>query len=137
VSPAKWHSPAIISSVAFAAFSAAHLIDDFISDVPREFHLSVEIAMILALAFMAALVGLIAAASARSPAGYLGLAIAGVLIASAQLVKSVPEMIPAGPWHLGLSSEVLAVSLAISSSLTAVFSFYAWAAYRRRAGAMR
>lgn len=91
MTPTKWHWPSIVFPVAFAAFSAVHLIDNFLAGVPAEFHLNNPITEILALAYMIALVGLIAAASHQSPAGYLGLAIAGLLISAAQLAKSLPE----------------------------------------------
>ena len=122
----KWHWPAIASAVSFAAFSAVHLIDDFLFDVPLEFHLSVPFTLLLALAYMVALVGLVAAAAGGSPAGYLGLAIAGVLIALAQLLKSMPEILQPGPWHAGLASELVAIGLGLSAALTAVASFLAW-----------
>jgi len=133
----RWHTPTIVSSVAFAAFSAAHLIDDFVSDVPREFNLTVPITLLLALAFMAALVGLVAAAASHSPRAYLGLTIAGSIIALAQLLKSAPEMAQPGPWHLGLPSELLAVGLGVSAVLTAVFSLLAWRDTRNRAAGLR
>ena len=122
----KWHWPSIISAVAFAGFSAVHLIDDFISDIPREFNLTIPVTEFLALAYMVALVGLIAAASHRSPTGYLGLAIAGLLISITQLTKSVPEILRPGPWREGLSSELLAAGLAVSAVLTMVAGFLAW-----------
>jgi len=122
----KWHWPSIISAVAFAAFSAVHLIDDFISDIPREFNLTLPVTEFLALAYMVALVGLIAAASHRSPSGYLGLAIAGLLITLTQLAKSVPEILRPGPWRKGLSSELLAAGLAVTAVLTTVTAFLAW-----------
>jgi hypothetical protein len=122
----RWHSPTIVSAVAFAAFSAVHLVDDFLFDVPLEFHLSVPFTLLLAWAYMAALVGLVAAAASRSPRGYLGLAIAGLLIALAQLLKSAPEMLQPGPWHSGVASELVAVALALSATITAVTSFFAW-----------
>ena len=123
--PSKWHSPAIVSAVAFAAFSAVHLIDDFLFDVPDEFHLSVTTTLWLALAYMAALVGLVAAAAGGSRTGYLGLAIAGVLIALAQLLKSAPEILEPGPWHLGSASELAAVGLGLSAAATTFFSLLA------------
>jgi hypothetical protein len=132
--PSRWHSLSIVSAVAFAAFSAVHLIDDFLFDVPLEFHLSVPLTELLALAFMASLVGLVAAAASRSPTGYLGLAIAGLLIALAQLLKSGSEMLKPGPWHSGLPSELLAVGLAISAALTAVASLLAWRTSPREPG---
>ena len=130
----KWHWPTIISAVAFAAFSAVHLIDDFLFDVPLEFHLSVPFTLLLALAYMAALVGLVAASATRSPTGYLGLAIAGLLITLAQLLKSAPEMLQPGPWHAGAASELAAIGLAVSAAVTAVISFLAWRASPRQPG---
>ena len=124
--PSKWHWPSIVSAVAFASFSAVHLIDDFVSDIPREFRLTIPVTEYLALAFMAALIGLIAAASHRSPTGYLGLATAGLLISLTQLMKSLPEILRPGPWRQGLSSELLAVGLAVSAILTTVTAFLAW-----------
>ena len=45
---------------AIAAFSAIHLIDDFLIGVPAEFNLTVPVTLLLAFAYMAALVGLVA-----------------------------------------------------------------------------
>ena len=132
--PSTWHSPAIVSAVAFAAFSAVHLIDDFLYDVPLEFHLSVPITLLLALAYMAALVGLVAAAAGGSRTGYLGLAIAGLLIALAQLLKSAPEMLEPGPWHSGSASEFAAIGLGLSAAGTTIFSFLAWRAPSQQPG---
>ena len=122
----KWHKPAIACAVVFSGFSATHLIDDFLANVPREFNLSVPLTEFLALGYMIALVGLVAAAASQSRRGYLGLAIAGLLIGLAQLMKSVPEMLLPGPWRLGWSSEVHAVGIALSGILLMVTSFLAW-----------
>jgi hypothetical protein len=124
----KWHLPAIVSAVAFVAFSAVHLIDDFLYDVPLEFHLSVPITLLLSLAYMAALVGLVAAAAGGSQTGYLGLAIAGVLIALTQVLKSAPEILEPGPWHSGSASELAAVGLGLSAAATTFFTILAWRA---------
>ena len=97
----RWHKPAIACAVAFSGFSATHLIDDFLANVPLEFNLTVPVTEFLALGYMIALVGLVAAAASHSRTAYLGLAIDGLLISSAQLVKSVPEMLLPGPWRLG------------------------------------
>ena len=66
----KWHQASIGSAVVFAGFSAVHLIDDFLFNVPMEFHLTIVFTEVLALAYLIALVGLIAAASHQSPTGY-------------------------------------------------------------------
>jgi len=126
MTPSKWHWPSVGSAVAFSAFSTVHLIDDFLSDVPLEFHLSIPVTEVLALAYMVALVGLTVAASHYSPAGYLGLAIAGLLISLAQFTKSAPEILLPGPWRSGLSSELLAAGLTVSALLTMLTSFLAW-----------
>jgi hypothetical protein len=123
-----------VSAVAFTAFSAVHLIDDFLFDVPAEFKLSVPFTLLLSLAYMAALVGLVAAAASRSPTGYLGLSIAGLLIALAQLLKSASEMAQLGPWHSGLPSELVATGLGLFAAVTAVVSFLAWRASSRISG---
>jgi len=130
----KWHSPALVSAVAFAAFSAVHLIDDFLYDVPNEFHLGVPTTLVLALAYMAALVGLVAAAAGGSRTGYLGLAIAGLLIALAQLLKSAPEILEPGPWHLGWASELTAMGLGLSAAATTFFSLLVWRAHSQLSG---
>jgi hypothetical protein len=122
----RWHTAVIITAAAFSAFSTVHLIDDFLASVPAEFNLGVEVTLLLALAYSAALVGLIAAAASRKPGGYLGLIISGILIALAQGLKSIPEMLQPGPWHLGLPSELAALGLGLSAGLTAVFSYFAW-----------
>lgn len=126
--PSGWHGLAIGSSVLFSGFAAAHLIDDFVWDVPAEFHLTVSVTLWLAFLFVCSLVGLTAAAASGSRAGYLGLTIAGLLILAAQLLKSLPEMLLPGPWHSGLTSESLAVGLAISAGLTSLSSWFAWRA---------
>jgi hypothetical protein len=130
-----WHRASIRSAVVFAGFSAIHLIDDFLFDVPLEFHLTVAVAEVLALAYMIALVGLIAAASHQSSTGYLGLTIAGFLITLAQILKSAPEILRPGPWHSGAPSELLAAGLAVSAAITAITSVLArrGTAWTRRA----
>ncbi len=124
----------MVSAVAFVAFSAVHLIDDFLFDVPLEFNLSVPFTLLLALGYMAALAGLVATAGGGSTTGYLGLAIAGFLIGLAQLLKSVPEMLRPGPWHSGAASELTAIGLGFFAATTMVFSLFAYRTSSRRPG---
>jgi hypothetical protein len=133
VKASHWHSATIVWAVLFCAFSTVHLIDDFFSGVPFEFHLSVPIALLLSFTYTLALTGLVAAASNRSPTAYLGLAIAGSLIFLAQLLKSVPEMAAPGAWHLGRPSEIAAIGLGVSGAMTALCSFVAWRSSRSAA----
>jgi hypothetical protein len=110
-----------ISAVVFSGFAAAHLIDDFVAHVPADFHLSVPTTELLALIFMLALVGLIVLASRGSRRAHAGLAIVGLLIVAAQLVKSVPEILAPGPWRSGVVSDVLVIGL-IASALPMVIA---------------
>ena len=127
-----WHRGTVIAAVFFSAFSAVHLIDDFISDVPSEFNLGTPVTLFLAFAYMLSIAGLLGATSHKSPIGYFGLGVAGVLILLAQLLKSVPEMLEPGSWHLGLASEIAAIGLAISGAMTAVCSFMSWRIVRSK-----
>jgi len=126
VAPSRWHWPAILSAVGFSAFSAVHLIDEFVWGAPAEFHLTIQATEMLALAYMVAVIGLTIAASHRSPTGYLGLAIGGSLIAIADVSKHGIEMLAAGSWRSGLTSEFLALGLTLFALLTAITSFRAW-----------
>lgn len=119
------HVPALVSAVAFAGFSAAHLVDEFVWGAPAEFHLAEDVTEILVLAYMVALVGLIAAAARGSRAGYLGLAIAGGLISVADVLKHGIEIAAPGPWRFGPVSLFLAAGLTLSALATAVTSILA------------
>lgn len=110
----RWHHLTLWSASAFAAFSAAHLIDDFLAGLPAEFNLSEPVTLLLALAYMFALTGLIAAAARGSQAGYTGLITAGVLITAAQFAKSVPEILQPGSWRAGPISVFLVIGLVLS-----------------------
>lgn len=122
----RWHWPAVLSAAGFSAFSAVHLIDEFVWGAPSEFHLTGPATEMLALAYMVAVIGLTVAASHRSPTGYLGLAIGGSLIAIADVSKHGIEMLAAGSWRSGLTSEFLAIGLTLFALLTAITSFRAW-----------
>jgi hypothetical protein len=103
----------------FVGFSAAHLIDEFLWGAPAEFHLSIEAASILALVFLTSLAGLLASACRGRRAGYVGLAIAGILIAVADALKHVSEILAPGHWRSGAVSEFLALGLTLSAVFTA------------------
>lgn len=96
MAPSRWHWPAILSAVGFSAFSAVHLIDEFVWGAPSEFHLTVQVTELLALAYMVAVIGLTVAACHQSPTGYFGLALAGSLIALADVSKHGVEMLSQG-----------------------------------------
>jgi hypothetical protein len=115
----EWHNRLMLSATGFAGFSAAHLIDEFIWGEPAVFHLSVPLTEILALAYMLALVGLIAAAGSRTAASYQGLSLAGGLIALADILKHMPEIAATGTWRFGPVSLLLFMGLTACALLTA------------------
>ena len=122
----NWHAATVISAVFFSAFSAVHLIDDFLSAVPAEFNLGVNFTLFLSFAYMLSIIGLLVSASNRSKVGYLGLGLASFLILLAQLLKSVPEILLPGIWHLGSVSVIAAIGLGISAAVTAACSLMSW-----------
>lgn len=117
---------ALGSACLFTGFAAAHLIDEFLWGAPGEFHLSVEFTLLLALAFVTSLAGLLARAAAGSRAAFGGLALIGLLIALADALKHLAEIIQAGPWRSGFASVSLALGLTLSALLTAVTAAGAW-----------
>jgi hypothetical protein len=124
--PPRWRSAAIISAVLFAGFSGAHLIDEFVWGAPAEFHLAEDVTELLALAYLLALVGLVAAAARGSRAGFLGLAVAGAVIAAADALKHAIDIAAPGPWRFGPISTGLALGLTLSALATALSSIMAW-----------
>jgi len=122
----RWRSASILSAVLFAGFSGAHLIDEFVWGAPAEFHLAEDVTELLSLAYLTALVGLIAAAARASRAGFLGLAIGGALIAIADILKHGMEIAAPGPWRFGPISVGLALGLTLSALSTALTSAIAW-----------
>jgi len=59
----RWQSAAVACGVVFCAFSAAHLIDEFLWRAPMESHLLEPTTELLALGHMLAVVGLLALAA--------------------------------------------------------------------------
>lgn len=122
----RWRSASILSAVLFAGFSGAHLIDEFVWGAPAEFHLAEDVTELLSLAYLTALVGLIAAAARASRVAFLGLAIAGGLIGVADILKHGIEIAAPGPWRFGLISVGLTLGLTLSALATALTSAMAW-----------
>ena len=121
-----WSNRVIVAVSVFAGFGAAHLIDDFLYGVPAEFNLSNRMAQALGLAFFAALTGLAALAGRGSRKSYLGFVIIGGLLALADVLKHLPEVLEPGPWRSGLASEVFSVGLIVSGLVSAIVSYLAW-----------
>lgn len=112
--------PTLAAGVAFAGFSAAHLIDEFVWGAPAEFRLAESTTELLALAYMLAIVGLLVQAARGSRGGYLGLAIGGGLIFTADVLKHGADILAPGPWRDGAVSAGLALGLTLSSLLMSI-----------------
>lgn len=113
----------LAAGVAFVGFSAAHLIDEFLWGAPQEFHLSVEVTLLLALLFVTALAGLVVGAALRRRTSLFGLGLSGVLITLADASKHGMEIAAGGTWRLGAVSIFLAAGLTGSAMLTALLAF--------------
>lgn len=125
-----WGNCVVAVASIFAGFGVAHLVDDFLYGVPAEFNLTVVASQVMGWAFFAALTGLIAMASRGSRRSYAGLMIVGTLLALADTLKHVPEMIRVEVYRSGLSSQGFAIGLIASGLGTAVVSYGAWRSSR-------
>ena len=114
-----WSNRVVVIASIFAGFGAAHLIDDFIYGVPAEFNLSNPPTQFLALAFFAALTGLIALAARGSRASYQGLITIGLLLALADTLRHVPEILRSATFRSGAASIIFSVGLIVSGLVTA------------------
>ena len=121
-----WSNRVVAAASIFAGFGVAHLVDDFLYGVPAEFNLTVVASQVMGCAFFAALTGLIAMASRGSRRSYAGLMIVGALLALADTLNHVPEMMRAAVYRSGSFSQGLAIGLIASGLATAVVSYGAW-----------
>jgi hypothetical protein len=125
----RWSNRVIVVSSIFAGFGVAHLIDDFLFGVPAEFNLSNPPTQFLAFAFFVALTGLIALAARGTRASYQGLITIGLLLALADTLKHLPEIIEPGTFRTGAASIIFSVGLIISGLVMAAV---AWLALRHQ-----
>lgn len=124
----RWSNRVVAVSSIFAGFGAAHLIDDFLYGVPAEFNLTNPPTQFLALAFFIALTGLIALAARGSRASYQGLITIGLLLALADTLKHIPEIVGSVSYRSGAASIFFAIGLIVSGLVTAAV---AWQALRQ------
>jgi hypothetical protein len=125
----RWSNRVIVVSSIFAGFGVAHLIDDFLFGVPAEFNLTNPPTQFLALAFFVALTGLIAFAARGTRASYQGLITIGLLLALADTLKHVSEIVGSVTFRSGAASIFFSVGLIISGLVVAAV---AWLALRHQ-----
>lgn len=125
----RWSNRVIVVSSIFAGVGVAHLIDDFLFGVPVEFNLTNPPTQFLALAFFVALTGLIALAARGTRASYQGLITIGLLLALADTLKHLPEIVGSETFRSGAASIFFSVGLIVSGLATAAV---AWLALRQQ-----
>jgi len=121
----RWSNRVVVVSSIFAGFGAAHLIDDFLYGVPEEFNLSNPPTQFLALVFFAVLTGLIALAARGSRASYRGLITIGLLLALADTLRHIPEIVGSVIFRSGAASIIFSVGLIVSGLVTASVAGFA------------
>jgi hypothetical protein len=125
----RWSNRVIVVSSIFAGFGAAHLIDDFLYGVPAEINLSNPPTQLLAFAFFIALTGLVALAARGTRASYQCLITIGLLLALADTLYHVPEIIGSVTFRSGAASIFFAIGLIVSGLVVAAV---AWLALRHQ-----
>ena len=121
----RWSNRVVVVSSIFAGFGAAHLIDDFLYGVPEEFNLSNPPTQFLALVFFAVLTGLIALAARGIRASYRGLITIGLLLALADTLRHIPEIVGSVTFRSGAASIIFSVGLIVSGLVTASVAWFA------------
>ncbi len=68
----RWSNLVVIAAVLLTGFGAAHLIDDFLYDIPADFGLSNEFSQVLVIVYFIITSLLLVLAARGSKAGYIG-----------------------------------------------------------------
>jgi len=121
----KWGNWVIGMGLVLVAFSAPHLIDDFLYDIPAEFGLTNQETQVLAGIFHTQLVFLFVLAARERKAGYWGLLFWGVFLTLAGILKHLPEILKPEPYWSGPFSETLIIGMMVAGILLALTSVLA------------
>lgn len=120
-----WSNRVVFVAVIFVGFAVAHFVDEFLFDVPAEFNLSNEISQVLGFIFFSALVGLVALSARGGRSSYTGLMVIGCLLALADALKHIPEMLKPDPFRSGFVSIFFALGMIVTGLSTAAVAFLA------------
>lgn len=105
-----------------AFFAIAHLIDDFLYNIPEEFGLTNQTAQILAGLFTVILILFFVLAARNLKIGYVGMLVIGAFLALAGILKHIPLILKPGPYWSGRFSEILILGLIASGIVQAIAS---------------
>jgi hypothetical protein len=121
----KWSNLVISVGLVLVFFSAPHLIDDFLYDIPEEFGLTNQQAQILAGIFHVQLIVFFVLVARERKAGYYGTLFWGVFLALAGILKHLPEILKPEPYWSGVFSEALIIGIIIVGIILAITSILA------------
>jgi hypothetical protein len=111
--------------IVLVLFSAPHLIDDFLYNIPEEFGLTNQQTQVLAGIFHAQLIVFFVLVARERKAGYYGMLFWGVFLFLAGLLKHIPKIVKPEPYWSGLFSETLIIGMMISGVILAIVSILA------------
>ena len=121
----KWRHLVIGVGLVLIFFSAPHLIDDFLYDIPEEFGLTNQQTQVLAGIFHVQLVAFFVLVARERRVGYYGTLFWGVFLALAGLLRHLPEILKPEPYWSGAFSETLIIGMMLSGIVLAVVSILA------------
>lgn len=118
----KWSNLVIGVGLVLVFFSAPHLIDDFLYDIPEEFGLTDQQTQVLAAIFHVQLIVFFVLAARERKAGYYGTLFWGIFLALAGVLKHLPEILKPEPYWSGLFSEALIIGMIVAGIVLGIVS---------------
>ena len=119
----QWSNRVVAAAVLLAGFGAAHLIDDFLYDIPAELGISDQLGQALAVLYFGITSLLLALAARGNRIGYAGNLGLGLFLIAADITKHGQEGMFAGPWRTGLVSRVFAFGVILASVTLVAVSY--------------
>ena len=108
-----WSNLVIGVGLVLVLFSAPHLIDDFLYDIPKDFSLSNQVTQVMAGIFHVQLIIFFVLTARNRKAGYYGLLFWGIFLALAGILKHLPKILEPEPYWSGAFSETLIIGMII------------------------
>ena len=121
----EWRNFVLAVGLVLVFFSAPHLIDDFLFDIPAEFGLTNPQTQILAGIFHTQLTLIFILVAQDRKAGYYGTLFWGIFLALAGILKHIPKIMQPEPYWSGPFSELLIIGMIIAGIILAVVSLLA------------
>ena len=120
-----WSNLVIGVGLVLVLFSAPHLIDDFLYDIPKDFSLSNQVTQVMAGIFHVQLIIFFVLTARNRKAGYYGLLFWGIFLALAGILKHLPKILEPEPYWSGAFSETLIIGMIIVGIALSITSLLA------------